>query len=422
MQPLQVVRDAYDEYMQYEKEDKALAEYLLCIVIANMFPGETVWGYVVGPPGSGKTEGVRPYSGSEHIFSIDDLSPSAMASHYKDPEAPDADHALIPKLDQKTLIIKDFTTMLSSSNETIEAVMGQFRSAYDGTFDRATGVGYKGYRSKFGVIICTTGEMDARASRHQKLGERFLCFRIQRGRMWTPLAHRIDRHRKVLDAAISKEEWRAKLRDVVQPILTKLKAVTKVFTKLPPIQRPEEMLTRVLMLGDLLARCRSQPIYGHPTEPEDANRLNQQLAGIATARAFLDGRDTWNEEDYQLLLRIGTDTFPPPILAVLYHLYKSTYTSYEDKRVLKGCQSAELASHVGFSEDRYVAPLLGQYHRLGIVSKKGAYYTLSEEAYGQLEAVGLFQSDEPPPTLANATLYPVAIIDADGQTHDPLVT
>ena len=46
---------------------------------------------------------------------------------------------ILQDLDGKTVIIKDFTTILNSSEETKTEIYGQLRSIYDGFYEKAFG-------------------------------------------------------------------------------------------------------------------------------------------------------------------------------------------------------------------------------------------------------------------------------------------
>ena len=69
----------------------------------------------------------------------------------------DNDPSLIPKLDGKVLVIKDFTVILKERHEIASAILSQLRDAFDGSIRKAFGTGKdKKYNAKFGVIAAVT--------------------------------------------------------------------------------------------------------------------------------------------------------------------------------------------------------------------------------------------------------------------------
>ena len=90
------------------------------------------------------------------------------------------DHSLLPKLDGKVLVIKDFTALLNMPREARQQILGDLRDAYDGNAAKAFGthVETRRYTSKFGIMAAVTGAIDKHAAVMQQLGERFLKLRL----------------------------------------------------------------------------------------------------------------------------------------------------------------------------------------------------------------------------------------------------
>ncbi|MCH6574633.1 MAG: DUF2877 domain-containing protein [Bacteroidetes bacterium] len=91
------------------------------------------------------------------------------------------DPSLIPKLNGKVLVIKDFTTILGMHQGSKEEIFSQLRDVYDGSFDKQYGNGIRMiYKSKFGILAGVTPAIDGQASLHASMGERFLKFRTDK--------------------------------------------------------------------------------------------------------------------------------------------------------------------------------------------------------------------------------------------------
>jgi len=144
-------------------------------IFANRLDSSPVWLYLVAPPSSGKTEMLIPLYGASEIYWTDTLTPNTLISFYGEKK----DASLVPRLDGKVLIIKDFTEMLKMRREVLHEILGQLRNAYDGRCSRTTGKGItKSYESKFGVIAAVTDEIDHHRALLSALGERFITYRI----------------------------------------------------------------------------------------------------------------------------------------------------------------------------------------------------------------------------------------------------
>jgi len=115
--------------------------------------GDALWLYVVGAPGSGKTELVRAFAdGRKRAYFLSSLTPNSLVSGLKDGKH------LLPELDGKTLIIKDFTMTLESHRENRDALFGALRDAYDGSYSKAFGsVGTVGFDQIFPVLAEQAG-------------------------------------------------------------------------------------------------------------------------------------------------------------------------------------------------------------------------------------------------------------------------
>ena len=159
--------------------DTEALELVLGVVAANALQADPVFLFVVGPPSSGKTELVRALYGHPATKHLTTVTPAALISGY---ESAVFEPSLIPKLDGKTLVIKDFTPVLEMNREKRAEVFSVFRDAYDGHCGKSFGNGKsKSFRSRFNIIAAVTGAIDQCTESMQSLGERFLRINIQTG-------------------------------------------------------------------------------------------------------------------------------------------------------------------------------------------------------------------------------------------------
>ena len=98
-------------------------------IFANRLDSKPVWLYIVGPPGSGKTEILQSFTGSKEIYSLSSLTANTLISGRCQSEK-EKDPSLLPKLDGKVLIIKDFTVILKGNSDIRLALLRMLTSVY----------------------------------------------------------------------------------------------------------------------------------------------------------------------------------------------------------------------------------------------------------------------------------------------------
>jgi hypothetical protein len=171
LSPYQQLLDFYRR--EFHTDDTAPLDVCLATVATGWTEGDALWVYVVGAPSSGKTELVRAFKddGSRTRF-LSSLTPNSLVSGLRDGKH------LLPDLNRRTLVIKDFTMTLESNRENRDALFGALRDAYDGSYAKAFGtVGTLGFDSHFNLIAAVTTAIDGYYTVQSILGQRFLIVR-----------------------------------------------------------------------------------------------------------------------------------------------------------------------------------------------------------------------------------------------------
>jgi hypothetical protein len=141
--------------------------------------------FLVGPPGSGKTLLLETFGASPWCIFRSSLTPASLISGY----VSDEDPSLIPQLQGKVLVLKDYTEIIGMPRERQEEIYGILRGAYDGHASKTFGNGmHREYPDcHFAMLAGVTDIIhgDDRAA----LGERFLKFQLVEGRGYDPSAH-----------------------------------------------------------------------------------------------------------------------------------------------------------------------------------------------------------------------------------------
>ena len=157
--------------------DDTYIDVIFGVIFANRLDSKPVWLYLVGAPSSGKTEIIQALTGPE-IYPVTKLTPATLMSGKVEPGRKKIDHSLLPKLNGKVMIIKDFTAILHSRRDNLLEIIGLLRDAYDGMSRAVFGTGKDAvYYSKFGVIAAVTNVIDKHRGILVELGERFLTYR-----------------------------------------------------------------------------------------------------------------------------------------------------------------------------------------------------------------------------------------------------
>lgn len=288
-------------------------DIMLATAISQQIDGEPVWMFMVGPPGSAKTETLSSLSWVENIYMTSSVTPHSLISgaNWKD----NGDPSLIPKLDGKVMVIKDFTSILSMPDNAKDEIFGILRDAYDGKCGKEFGNGVvRRYESRFTVLAAVTPSIYALSSGHTALGERFLKFGIGDN-----LVHRHED--EIIERAITNINqetiMRDELADVVRAFLgRRLKLESIAPERLPVL--PDALRRRVIALARFGARMRGtvtrdsfrNDIVTSRPSAEVGSRLGKQLAKLCKALAVIHGRSEVSADDYRLVKKVMLDTIP----------------------------------------------------------------------------------------------------------------
>jgi hypothetical protein len=225
---------------------------------------------------------------------------------------------LLPKLDGKLLIIKDFTSILSKKPEDQAAIFADLREAYDGYLEKSfgSGVGIKGYKASFGLIAGVTPAIDMYRTVHALLGERFLRVNVVG-----------DEQGAVARSSELEGQEKAMREDMGHAVGGYLSRAGEWIDD--DILFEDRFLQQLRALARITAALRS-PVardrYHHilyPPQREFGTRLVKQLQKLAKALANWRERMIVSAEDYATVRRVALDCIPSGRSAVLATLLNS---------------------------------------------------------------------------------------------------
>jgi len=315
-----IERKAYLErlakFIIFNDEQRKLFDIFFATLIANLKTnGRPVWLFLVGPPGCGKTLPMMTVQNSPHTYVVSAFRPAALISGWGLTSGQDM--SLIPKLNNKILMIKDMSSLLSQNKETVAEILGLLRDAYDGSCSKAFGTGVqRTYRSRFGFIGATTPEIDANWAINVRLGERFLRYRIK-----TPPEQIYEKIEKALSTFMIEDDTEMRMEEIC---LGYFKHLLREDCPLPPLSHPTK-IGRLAQLGAILRSGVSRAPWGNQIlvlpEWEEATRYAKQLAKMALGLAFIRGKETNGDEEFEDLkglVRDGIDSRIESVCKLLF--------------------------------------------------------------------------------------------------------
>jgi hypothetical protein len=361
---IEQVHDVFKKWLFLDSTDGI--DVMIATALSMRLEGPPVWLFMVGPPGSAKTELISSLSDLEGIYPTSTVTPHALISGANF-SGTKSDPSLIPRLDGKTLVIKDFTAVMGAKDQEKEEIFSILRDAYDGQCGKIFGNGVeRAYNSRFTVIAAVTPLIYDMGYRHAQLGERFLKFS-----MADNLNHP-DEY-QIISRAIDNTDRETAMRGEIRGIVTEFVERTLKNAVLPTI--PDHMKEKIIWLGRFGARMRgtvSRDVYNkdimtsRPTA-EVGSRLGIQLAKLSRAVAMLHQRKEVTELDYLIVKKVMLDTVMQRTEDILRVLFTSC-PQPEQYMTTK-----DLAKHTRYPMQT-VNRLLQDLHVLDIVLRRGSNY------------------------------------------------
>jgi hypothetical protein len=298
-------------------ESVQVLDVIVGTYIANRFLADPLWMIIIGPPSSAKTEILRGFEGHKFSKFISNLTPSTMASGII-PKKGRPDPSLLPQLNDKLVVLKDFTTVLSMRCEQQAEILAQLRETYDGQYSKIFGNGKEvNWRGRFGLLAACTPVYDKHYSVIGSMGERFLIYRTDpvNGGMAGGHAQKL----------VGQEEtMRREIREALHKFIDQFENLDGV-----RMGKDVEVNLKIINLACFVAigRCAvdrdrySQALQYSPM-PEGTPRLVKQFMSIGTGIALAHGRDVIDGEIYNVLKKIGRDLLSTQRLRVLDYLWR----------------------------------------------------------------------------------------------------
>lgn len=379
------IEKAYGAWLKMSDFDPLA--YMFGVCFANRIPGDPIWGFIVAPPGGSKTELLMTLNKSPLIETVSTLTPASLISGMRMPDGQDP--SIIPRLNNRMLVVKDFTTILSMHAFQRDEVFGILRDAYDGYIEKQFGNGLiRKYESTFGILAGVTPTIDTFQSVHSSLGERFIKYRMDRNLMPETEEERLMR---VLNNINHESAMRAELQKVGARVMSK-----KIDLETLPTFSPEIAQT-VIKLARYTAKLRSavdrdrytDALQSIPTT-EVATRLTKVYMKLAMGVAIYYDDPDIGDNSLRVLRKVAIDTAP----AMQEHTVKSIYTRWYDSDG-EEVSSTDVLKDVPFC-NATLAGVLNDLVTLGIIKKiKGqngvkSYFVPTQNTVKMIQGAGIY--------------------------------
>jgi hypothetical protein len=308
----EVVADFRKEiYLSDDMKDALLL--IFAVILSNrVFPDPycPLWMFLVAPPGGGKTMLLQSAGDTDVVEFLSTMTPKTLISGYKSNDGTDL--SLLPDIIGKTLIVKDWTGIMSLSSGEQDEIYGVLRDAYDGRVEKSFGhiQGVRVYPEPgsghdtchFTLLAGVTGAVHA--DRRANHGERFLKYQ-----MMAPSGRdAINQIRAAISNTIAAKTPETGLRQSASSFIeSKFEQGRKLATI------PKWVEERIIGLGQIVSTVRAVvlrkagELVVRP-ESEVASRISKQLIKLGQAVAFVLDKDVVDEECYRVMQRVGLDT------------------------------------------------------------------------------------------------------------------
>jgi hypothetical protein len=304
-------------------KDDRIVDVVLASILANLFKGEPFWLMLVAPPSTGKTEFLRALDGLPFIYFLSTLTAQTLISGKRNKDGTTC--SLLPRLSNKILIVKDFTSILSMKFDQRAEVLGQLREMADQRLTKAFGTGDTiDWSGHVGFIGAVTPVYDTYHGVISVMGDRFLLWRSDNAEDFTPGLTAIER-------VGCENNMRAEMQAAVTRFMEQFKGVQP--SQVEVSLEVKEMIVNMALFAARL-RCpvereHQSKLITYEPQPEGSPRLSKQLFQLGIALAVIHGSDSVGPDEFDILTKMTFDLTTSRRAKIVRYLYeKLCWESY----------------------------------------------------------------------------------------------
>lgn len=186
--PRQSLAEAHAVFKKWfgAEYDLDAATAAIAAAASERLPGDPLWLLIVAGPGGAKTETVQALAGAgAHVTSTITSEGALLSATPRKGRTRTATGGLLRKIgDHGTLVIKDFTSILSAARETRGMVLAAIREVYDGKWERNVGTDggqTLAWTGRIVIVAAVTTAWDAAHAVVATMGDRFALLRLRTG-------------------------------------------------------------------------------------------------------------------------------------------------------------------------------------------------------------------------------------------------
>lgn len=279
---------------------------MFAVVLSVKVPGDPLWIYIVGPAGSGKTMLLISLSESSRCIFQSAITAHTLVSGFQR----NYDPSLLPKLNKKCCVWKDFTEVLERKDK--DEIYSRLRGAFDGSVIATFGNGVvRNYKNlHFSMLAGTTPAVHG--DRKAMLDGRFLQFEIF-GKGDEDTTGQIE---AAMDDVGFEDQMVAETQVAATRFLAREVYVPEV---------PDWVRKRIIALAQLTSILRvtvEREMFGdrqvlYIPAAVIGTRLAKQLLKLAQFLALIEGHKKVEYEDYKLVEKTAADTSKKMYLRIL---------------------------------------------------------------------------------------------------------
>jgi hypothetical protein len=284
-------------------DDYKIVDVVMAVIVANFFQTDPLWLLIIGPSSSAKTEVLNSLDGLPFTYFISDMTTKTLLSGKENA-------SLLPELDNKIVVMKDFTTVLSKRADDLKIIMSQWREIYDGKVSNMYGTGGASskvvWKGHVGLLGASTPVYDRKHGVVSQMGERFLLYRNTNHKD-------LESGLRSLSCFGSETSMREELQKAVEKFLNQFQEMELSVPNLS-----DDLKHKIVALASLCGhgRCHvhrdpySRDEITYLPEPEGSPRLSKQLYHLGIALMAVNGAEQITDEIFGILLKVGRDLIP----------------------------------------------------------------------------------------------------------------
>lgn len=281
--------------------------------------GLMLWLLLVGVPASGKTDLVRLIKDSKKVFSIDNLTLNAFISGER-PTEKEQVHDLLPQLDGKCLVIKDWTAIFSLDEKMTKKLLGDLVGIYDKEFSKfSSRRGQISYNSVFSQLGCITpATLNKHSGYMNMVGPRYLLYIIpdtnalEEEESFENIFSETDRNELELDVRRTVSAYLDQLKDQsidqIKPLSQDAQNYLKISSRIVSCCRGIAIPQQAKFIND---EGKEVQYYEVPeVQIEKPYRAVQQLIKLSKYLTLVGGKNEVGIEELEIIKEVVLSSMP----------------------------------------------------------------------------------------------------------------